>query len=267
MLKRKSNLLKVTLLSSLAGILVLSFWISSCKKTETVDVPTNNPNGAATVNQLSAILDTASLTVDLYDTSTYTWKLDKVHSNIMWETYYFGANALLTGRFNNFWMKVKFDEANLSATKFDGWVQLSTFNTGEAGRDAYGKCGPTYMGIVNDTAAKKGYAETDTAWFTSTGAERYGNGYVSHGFLTFNRDTTGTGKVPAPITAPKIKKPVDFYFTYSPVQMPANAATKTLRSGFQGSFTFNCRDFQETSTSIADMVTIRVDANLTKKWQ
>ena len=36
--------------------------------------------------------------------NTSEWKLDKVHSSVMWSTNYVGAAGLLTGRFNQFGM-------------------------------------------------------------------------------------------------------------------------------------------------------------------
>ena len=89
--------------------------------------------------------------------NTAEWKLDKAHSNVMWETNYVGASGLLTGRFNQFgthevtsaemlsyavtgqplkdnsWA---FYENDPTKTFLNGYVQMNTSNTGEPGRDA-----------------------------------------------------------------------------------------------------------------------------------
>src|SRR5262245_13738947 len=83
------------------------------------------------------------------------WKLDKVHSSVLWSGAYIGAAGLLTGRFNQFGMHdvvdaeminytttgqpVKdtswaFYENNDAKTYFNGYVQINQSNTGEPGR-------------------------------------------------------------------------------------------------------------------------------------
>src|SRR5678810_546504 len=88
---------------------------------------------------------------------TNQWKLDKVHSSVLWSGAYIGAAGLLTGRFNQFGMhdvtadkmlnyvttgqplpdtSWAFYESDPSKTYINGYVQINTSNTGEPGRDA-----------------------------------------------------------------------------------------------------------------------------------
>jgi polyisoprenoid-binding protein YceI len=202
------------------------------------------------VQQLTSTSNSGSDKLSVGPATTNTWTLDKVHSNIMWETFYYGDNALLTGRFNNFDIQVDFDQANLPASKIKAWVQLSTFNTGEPGRDGYRKCGPGYMGIQWDTIAKKPITTTDTAWYRSTSIIPSGNGYLAKGDLIFRGVT----------------QPTDMYFTYSGINEYVKDGVKSYRAGFSGHFKMNANTiFKVNSTSIADEVTVRVNANLNKK--
>lgn len=196
-----------------------------------------------------------------YPPTSYTtagaWKVDKAHSNVMWETKYYSTGAPLTGRFNTFEIKVKFDAANPANTSINAWVQLSTFNTGESGRDSYGKCGPGYMGVKFDTLAKTSptaytltpRASTDTAWFKSTSVARFGSGYMVTGNLTFRG----------------ITKQIQMPMSYTGVSTAVNSTTgkKTDRAGLVGQFDINANTiFGVNSTSINDVVTIRVDCNM-----
>jgi polyisoprenoid-binding protein YceI len=186
------------------------------------------------------------------------WSIDKVHSNVMWETEYYGDNALLTGRFNNFDMDVYFDEAAPENSTIEAWVQLSTFNAGEPGRDAYSVtkvgCGMTYMGVEFDVDTTANtitpVASSDTAWFKSTSVARKGSGYVAEGELTFRGVT----------------KPVEMNFTYAGQhEYTSSTGAVSVRSGLAGEFSMNAiSDFGIVSTSIADKVVIRVDCNMKK---
>jgi polyisoprenoid-binding protein YceI len=239
------------LVNTMVGLSVIAIvLISSCKKENKYELLSNS-----TANT-SDIIDGR---VGGYPATTYTtagaWKLDKSHSNVMWETKYYGNGAPLTGRFNMFDVKVKFDAAHPENTTVSSWVQLSTFNTGESGRDAYGKCGPGYMGIKWDTVTKsptvvlKPQAATDTAWFKSTSCAKYGSGYLLKGNFTFRG----------------ITREIEMPLSYTGISTTTNATTgkKTDRVGLYGQFGINALTvFGVNTTSIDDLVTIRVDANL-----
>lgn len=245
----KTKSLKTLVIASVAIVGLSITFMSSCKKENTFDLLSVSGNTGT---------DVIDATIGGYPPSNYTtpgaWKVDKVHSNVMWETKYYANGALLTGRFNTFEMKVNFDQANPENSSIIAWVQLSTFNTGEPGRDAYGKCGPGYMGVIFDTVSTNPTvltprASTDTAYFESTSIKKYGNGYMVTGDFTFRG----------------ITRSIDMPMSYSGISTTTNATTgkKTDRAGLQGEFGINALTvFGVTSTSIADLVTIRVDCNM-----
>ena len=239
------------LVTTILGIVVTTIvFVTSCKKDNKVELLTAS---AATGS------DVIDARIGGYPPTSYTvagkWKVDKAHSNVMWETKYYANGAPLTGRFNMFELKVNFDQANPAKTTVNSWVQLSTFNTGEPGRDGYGKCGPGYMGIKFDTLSKtptvvlQPRATTDTAWFKSTSCERYGNGFLLKGNFIFRGVT----------------KAVEVPLTYTGISTITNATTgkKTDRAGLFGQFGINANSiFGVNSTSIDDLVTIRIDCNM-----
>ncbi len=218
-------------------------FISSCNKDDIIEPLTNN-------------VSTGTDMIDIGGSSP-TWNIDKTHSNVGWETFYFGDNAYLTGRFNNFGVTLHFDQENPENTTISSWVQLSTFNTGEPGRDAAGKCGPGYMGVVFDVDTNPTpdvytvQPATDTAWFNSTATERFGSGYVSHGTLKFKN----------------VEAPVDLYFEYAGVNeyLSTTGGATTYKTGFSGQFEMNAQSvFGVTSTSIADLVKVKINVNAKK---
>lgn len=244
--------------------------ISSCKKEEVEPVADSVTPGTTTTTP-------GNITLDCYNNGTSStgltagqWYVDKSHSNVMWETKYYQSGAMLTGRFNMFNIFVKFDEANPANTKVKAYVKLSTFNTGESGRDGLwkngtytstdymvkGGCGMTYMGVsfdttwvdsVNYTLLPK--ATSDTAWFTSTSVSKYGDGFLVKGDLKFRGVT----------------KSVDMYMdnTSKSTTTSSTDGTKVDRVGLYGSFTMNANTvFGVNSTSINDEVLIRIDCNV-----
>ncbi|HQQ93828.1 MAG TPA: YceI family protein [Bacteroidia bacterium] len=234
------------------GVTALVF-VTSCKKENTYEqvAASSAPNST----------DVIDASIGGFPPTSYTtagaWKVDKTHSNVMWETQYYGSGAALTGRFNNFNLIVKFDAGNPSNTTLKGWVQLSTYNTGESGRDAYGKCGPGYMGVKWDTVAKTSptaytlapQAATDTAWFKSTSCVKYGSGYMVKGNFTFRGKTIS----------------IDMPMSYTGKSTTTNTTTqkKTDRAGLFGEFWIKANSvFGVNSTSINDDVLIRVDCNM-----
>lgn len=208
--------------------------------------------------------------------NTSEWKLDKVHSSVLWSTNYVGASGLLTGRFNQFGMHDVTDAKALSYTTtgqplldsswafyenepaksyFNGYVQINTSNTGEPGRDA--GCNVAGMGTVPIVSGTQNLAFPNLAKIKTTEIkfDPESNGYI----VTLN--LTYQGKLTAPLTKSIVGK-----LNYIPkknVQFGTAAAYDVF--GLQLKFQFNCRDFGITSTSIADKIDIECNMNFHNK--
>jgi len=174
-----------------------------------------------------------------------SWTHDQVHSNIQWATsFYDYSSTMLTGRINNFDFrpKLKFDDSDLTKCQINMWAQMSTFNTGQPGRDGNGKCGPSYLGITyTDSNYNKVDPLSDTAWFHSTSVVRSGSGYIVEGTFTFNRWRSPSGQADGtPIT-----HPMTMYLTYNGVKDFPNATGGggKYRAGLTGKFSFNRSDY------------------------
>ena len=241
------------ILLAAAAVLTISaitFVSSSCKKTETVTPQTVNLSTGTDIIDIGDSTAPSSLNYALMAHPNY--QLDQVHSNVGWQTMFQNNNALLTGRFNMFNPFIHFDQQNPQNTVIACWVDLSTFNTGEPGRDGTQKCGPTNMGIKYDTIAgvTTPIPSTDTAWFTSAAGtcQRYGTGYVAHGNLYFRN----------------ITHPVDLYFNYGGQrQETTSTGVMTQWVGFTGQFTMQAGSVYGVSLSdaINDSVTVLVNFN------
>lgn len=204
------------------------------------------------------------------------WKLDKVHSSVLWSTNYVGAAGLLTGRFNQFGMHDVTDAEAISynvtgqplldnswafyenepaKTNFSGYVQINTSNTGEPGRDA--GCNVSGMGTVAIVSGTQNLSFPNLAKIKTTEVkfDPASNGYI----VTLN--LTYQGKLTAPLTKSIVGK-----LNYVPkktVQFGTAAAYDVF--GLQLQFQFNCRDFGITSTSIADKIDIECNMNFNNK--
>jgi polyisoprenoid-binding protein YceI len=226
----------------------MSLFITQCKKeteTETVtihDTTYVDPNDTGVFVPGTAMVDTG-------------WTFDQVHANVNWQSrYYDFSSTMLTGRFNNFNFSPKFyfDETNLSATVCDFWVQLSTYNTGQPGRDGYGKCGPSYLGVVYlDSAKTQVDPMSDTAKFhcTSITVDQH-DGYIMHGVFTFNRYRPASGN---PDGTP-ITKNIDVNFSFNGMRdfdSNNDGTMDKLRSGFTAKFKFNRSDFVDQNSTKA----------------
>ncbi len=202
------------------------------------------------------------------------WKLDKTHSSVLWSTPYVGAAGLLTGRFNQFgthdvttaeaisyattgqplldnsWA---FYESDPAQTFINGYVQINQSNTGEPGRDQ--GCNVAGMGTVAIVAGTQNLAFPNLAKIKSTKVELdpLSNGYI------VTLDLTYQGKLTAPLT-----KSVVGTLKYIKKQTIA-AATPYDVFGLQLKFSFNCRDYGITSTSIADQMDIECNMNFNNK--
>jgi len=208
--------------------------------------------------------------------NTSEWKLDKVHSSVLWSTNYVGAAGLLTGRFNQFGMHEvtdakalsyvtagqplldsswAFNESDPTKSYFNGYVQINTSNTGEPGRDA--GCNVAGMGTVAIVTGTQNLTYPNLAKIKTTKIELdpNSNGYI----VTLN--LTYQGKLTTPLT-----KSVIGTLKYIPrtrVQFGTAAAYDVF--GLQLKFQFNCRDFAIASTSIADKIDIECNMNFNNK--
>jgi polyisoprenoid-binding protein YceI len=202
------------------------------------------------------------------------WKLDKVHSSVLWSGAYIGAAGLLTGRFNQFGMHnvvdaeminytttgqpVKdsswaFYENDDSKTYFNGYVQINTSNTGEPGRDA--GCNITNLGTSAIVSGTQNLTVTNLAKIQTTKVAFD----PTTGDYIVNLNLTWQGKLAAPATKALVGR-----LKY------VKRATITGASpydvfGLQLNFEFNKADFGIVSTSIGDKINIQCNMNFNNK--
>ncbi len=239
-ISKKSSLVLALTSFALLGISVL---FSQCKKdTETIiETVYVDPNDTGVFVPGTADIDTA-------------WVFDKTHANVNWQSrYYDFSSTMLTGRFNNFNFnpKFKFKETDLANANIDFWVQMSTYNTGEPGRDGYGKCGLNYVGIVfldsNKTVVDP---LCDTAKFhcNSITVDPH-DGYIMHGTLTFNRYRPASGFADGtPIT-----KNMDVNLSYNGMRdfdSNKDGVMDKYRTGLTATFKFNRSDFMDINATV-----------------
>ena len=207
------------------------------------------------VKELTAQDVTGEYAINTVDGS---WRFDKSHSNVRWQTAYVGDQALLTGRFNSFLAMVDFDQADLANSSIAGWVVVSTSNTGEPGRDGFGKCGPRYLGVEHngDTLGDGSLdpdgiiAETDSAYFSSKSIVALGSGYKATGTFTFNGVSTDLDLIFKYITETDYSDPPD---------------GSNVRASFTGEFVFPAKSvYGVTSSSIGDLVTVSLNIQCKK---
>jgi hypothetical protein len=293
----KTKTVKIALGGLGMALAVTLLVTSSCTKTKTVtDTVTN------TVTKIDSVIVNADLEhsvnngTDAFNALYYPFPpatvasmgitadsgqfyLDQEHCNAMWETQYEGYASMLTGRFNTFNIQCNFDEANPKNIKITAWVDLSSFNTGEPGRDSWGVrknvttgafvngCGPGYVGLQFDstTAAYPADVEyvvpsTDTARFVSTpgAATKSGNIYLVPGVFTFRGD----------VNLPVVMK-MGYYPVFTQSSVTSGKTYKTDHAGLYGQFSISQKqaDGAAAPTNTADSVLIRVDANfVTSKY-
>ncbi len=202
------------------------------------------------------------------------WKLDKVHSSVLWQGSYIGAAGLLTGRFNQFGMHEVTDakmityattgqplkdtswafyENDPSKTYFNGYVQINTSNTGEPGRDT--GCNISTLGTTKIQNGTQNLSVGNLAKIKTTKVEfdPSSSAYIVTLALTWQ------GKLAAPLTQTIVGK-----LKYIP-RAVVGTTTKYSVFGLQLSFQFNCRDFGVTSTSISDKLEIECNMNFNNK--
>jgi len=208
--------------------------LAGCSKEDTVTPLTGTPvAGTTTINP--------------------TWTFDKAHSNIRWETdYYDFSDTKLVGRFNNFSFspKFEFNETDLSKCAINAWVQLSSFDSGEPGRDGPGKCGRSFLGVTYlDTFKTVVNPASDTAWFHGTSVMKSGTGYVVHGTFGLNRYRTPSGNA----DGLRITKPVIMYMNYNGMKdfdSNLDGINDRFRASFTGTFVFNRSEYMDTTSTI-----------------
>lgn len=207
-----------------------------------------------------------------------TWKLDKVHSNVMWETNYMGAAGVLSGRFNQFGMATlndanmksytttaqplpdtawSFDEDKPENTRFSGYVQMNQSNTGEPGRDA--GCNVAALGTVAIVTGTQNLSLVNVARIETTKIEK--DPTSADYIVTLNLIWRGG---PGNVTGTAITKSIVGKLHYIPKAFPPGVTTYRV-CGLQLKFSFNCRDFGVTSTSISDNVNITCNMNFNNK--
>lgn len=224
----------------------MSVMFTQCTKTETEEVFIRDtvyidPNDTGIFVPGNAIVDTS-------------FNFDKVHSNVNWqsEVYDFGS-TMLTGRFNNFNFtpEFSFNETNLAATSCNFWIQASTYNTSEPGRDGLGKCGLNYLGIVYlDTNKTLVDPVSDSIYFRLNNVVvNPQDGYKMKGTMTFNRYRLPSG---FPDGTP-ITKNVTIYLSYNGMRdfdTNGDGVYDRYRAGFTGTFTFKRSDFMDNASTV-----------------
>lgn len=204
------------------------------------------------------------------------WKLDQVHSSVLWSTNYQGAAGLLTGRFNDFGMhdvtsdkqilyqttgqplldtSWAFYENDPSKTYFNGYVQINTFNTGEPARDT--ACALASLGAPKIIPGVQNLQVNNLAQIqtTSIAFDTQTSGYI------VTMDLTWQGLLTAPHT-----ESVTGTLSYIRKSY-MNPGTPSVYGvfGLQLVFQFNCRDYGITTTNIADNITIQCNMNFNNK--
>lgn len=228
--------------------------------------------GTVTINGGSGIFLPGTETIG--DTSQ--WKMDQVHSSVLWSGNYLQTGALLTGRFNMFGLNSipssakqqyattgqpvldtswAFYENDPTKTYFNGYVQMNTSNTGEPGRD--GGCYLKFVGAPYIISGKQNLIDSNLAIIRTTKVEldTKSPGYIVtmvmtwKGLLAAPHDTTING------TLSYVKRST----------VGAGTTSAYDQFGLQLNFQFNCRSFGITTTEISDIVSVQCNMNFNNK--
>jgi len=206
---------------------------------------------------------------------TTQWKLDQVHSSVLWSGDYLGAAGLLTGRFNSFGIanvtaaqmiqygvsgqplldsSWAFYESDPTKTFFNGYVQINTSNTGEPARDS--GCNISALGTVKIISGMQNLDVNNIAQIQTTNVafDPASSGYI----VTFNLTWQGG------LTAPKTESIVG-KLSYVPKNSVTEGTSTYSVFGLQLTFQFNKSDFGITSTNIGDNISIQVNVNFNNK--
>ena len=264
-----------TLLIALLIISGYGYFVS-CTRNDSLIVPLqlNPPFSASRGNNVH-------LPGNMTAGNTTEWKMDKSHSSVLWSTNYVGAAGLLTGRFNQFGMhdvttaKMQtypangqplkdtswaFYESDPAKTYFNGYVQINTSNTGEPGRDT--GCNVAGMNTVKIRQGIQNLSDTNLAKIKTTKVEfdPNSNGYIVTLDLTWHNKYSSTVAL-TPITKSIVG---NLSYVTKKTVTPATGAPYDV-FGLQLKFSFNCRDFGITSTSIDDKINIECNMNFNNK--
>lgn len=217
---------QIRLIALLLSAILLLLTVNNCRKSDSVV-------------ELGGSVDVKSRVA--FDES---WRFDKPHSNVNWESSYFDySQTMLTGRFSMYGF-TKFDiDDSLLTVNLNAWVKLSSFLTGEA-RDNPGDCGRSYLGVTyldsNKTIVDP---RSDTAWIKCNELVKSGTGLILKGTFTFNRylpansPPTGNSGDGEPIT-----KPISVYLTYNGMKDFVGTPSR-YRAGLTFRFSFKRSDF------------------------
>ena len=255
----------------IAIILISGYgYVASCTHKDLV-IP-EQATGTVTINRGSGVFLPGSETIG--DTSQ--WKLDQVHSSVLWSGDYLGTGALLTGRFNDFGLNSipnsakqlyvttgqpvldtswAFYENDPTKTYFNGYVQMNTSNTGEPGRD--GGCYLGFVGAPKLITGKQNLIDSNLAVIRTTKVafDTKSPGYIVtmvmtwKGLLAAPHDTTING------TLSYVKRST----------VGAGTASAYDQFGLQLNFQFNCRSFGVTTTEVSDIISIQCNMNFNNK--
>lgn len=220
------------------------------------------------------------------------------HSQLDWSTEYSGIADLTTGlaggqagaafqggfeQVNSgfFFTKFYFDQATPANTYFKAYVLLHTIKTFQPLREFLGACVPNTLGI-DSAGAAPGIAvpKTDTAWYTvnAGSVEKYGKGYLAHGYMdafyksaageiepprvtACNPDTgswNGAGPRYAGPFSQRITKQVDMYFEYQGETKAYNAAHTSFNKWavIEGQMDWYRSDFFVKNTSVVNKIRV-----------
>jgi len=255
----------------MGSVMVLSFlgYIVSCTHKDMIAPPP--ATGATTIVRGDAVMVPGNMTPG----DTTEWKLDQVHSSVLWSGAYMGAAGLLTGRFNSFGIanvtpslqtyynskgqplldsSWAFYENEPSKTFFNGYVQINTSNTGEPARDS--GCNISALGTIKIIPGVQNLSDSNIALIQTTNVtfDPNSSGYIVTANLTWR------GLLSAPHTESITGKLV----FVKPNQVKSGTSPYSL-FGLQFTFQFNCRDYGITSTNIGDELTIQANMNFNNK--
>jgi polyisoprenoid-binding protein YceI len=255
----------------IAVILISGYgYMASCTHKDLI-MP-EQATGTVTINRGNAVFRPGTQTIG--DTSQ--WKMDKVHSSVLWSSSYLQTGGLLTGRFNMFGLNSlpssakqqyattgqavmdsswAFYENDPTKSYFNGYVQMNTSNTGEPGRD--GGCYLGFVGAPKLIAGKQNLIDSNLAVIRTTKVEfdPKSPGYIVtmvmtwKGLLSTPHDTTING------TLSYIKRST----------VGEGTASTYDQFGLQLNFQFNCRSFGITTTEISDIVSVQCNMNFNNK--
>jgi len=152
------------------------------------------------IQQNSALSSSGQAEAEAVNTTDAgSWSSDLSHSNVDFTFPYDAANANYTGRFNDFFIEVDFDPADLAGSSISASIDLLSVNTSSrGGRDSffdaaldawdYG-CLQGTLGVSVDAVSLLPDELTRYATFESSSIEIYGDGYLATGNFTFNGTT------------------------------------------------------------------------------